>query len=157
MVNYYNYLIKFSKKWVYYSYLWHPGTGATVNNVSISGRGPVSYSHIFPNDDYFLVSFLNSVIRLYDSKTGQNLQNYSGGHKCKQAISKIRAVFCSTGKKRLIVTGSEDSCVYLYDMETAELVQKLEGHTGKSGRLSHYSKIKFFFYFRHRFKCNLSS
>lgn len=30
-----------------------------------------------------------------------------------------------------IVSGSEDNMVYLWNLQTKEIVQKLEGHTGK--------------------------
>jgi COMPASS component SWD3 len=30
-----------------------------------------------------------------------------------------------------IVSGSEDKCVYIWDIQTKEVVQRLTGHTGK--------------------------
>ena len=29
------------------------------------------------------------------------------------------------------MSGSEDNCIYLWNLQTKEIVQKLEGHTGK--------------------------
>ena len=30
---------------------------------------------------------------------------------------------------KYIVSGSEDNCIYMWDLQTREIVQKLEGHT----------------------------
>lgn len=42
----------------------------------------------------------------------------------------IVACFSVTGGK-WIVSGSEDNKVYLWDLQTREVVQVLEGHTGE--------------------------
>lgn len=44
----------------------------------------------------------------------------------------IVACFSVTGGK-WIVSGSEDNKVYLWDLQTREVVQVLEGHTGEHG------------------------
>ena len=54
----------------------------------------------------------------------------------KQSETAIRSTFCPVTSKRassscLVCTGSEDFCVYIYDMEADEkpLVNKLQGHS----------------------------
>ena len=54
----------------------------------------------------------------------------------KQNVNSIRSTFCPASSKRqlnscLVCTGSEDFCVYIYDMENDErpLVNKLQGHS----------------------------
>lgn len=53
------------------------------------------------------------------------------------------STFSVTGGK-YIVSGSEDKLVYLWDLQTKEIVQKLEGHTGmllRSAPLAGYGRL----------------
>lgn len=35
----------------------------------------------------------------------------------------------STTNGKYVVSGSEDSCIYLWDLQSRKIVQKMEGHT----------------------------
>lgn len=40
-----------------------------------------------------------------------------------------------------IVSGSEDNMVYIWNLQTKEIVQKLQGHTGKVARMPAHTTV----------------
>lgn len=63
--------------------------------------------------------------KLWNYATGKFLKIYSG-HENK--VYCVTSTFSVTNG-RYIVSGSEDRCVYLWDLQLRNLIQKLEGHT----------------------------
>lgn len=62
--------------------------------------------------------------RLWNFSTGKFLKTYTGHVNTKFCIP---AVFSVTNGK-YVVSGSEDNCVYLWDLQSRKVAQKLEGH-----------------------------
>lgn len=64
----------------------------------------------------------------------QKLWNYSTGKFLKIYTGHVNNVYCVTStfsvtNGKYIVSGSEDHCVYLWDLQQKTMVQKLEGHS----------------------------
>ena len=73
-----------------------------------------------------LVSTLDSSIRLLDKGNGQLLQSYVG-HRNKDYRVRAALAFGDS----LVISGSEDGCVYAWDLLEGKVVEKLLAHAGK--------------------------
>lgn len=89
----------------------------------------IGYKIIFcPSSFPFLLSYIEiflSLQRLWNYSTGKFLKTYTGHVNSKYCIS---STFSITNGK-YIVGGSEDNCIYLWDLQSRKIVQKLEGHS----------------------------
>ena len=72
-----------------------------------------------------LLTYYCTLQKLCNFATGKFLKVYSG-HVNRQYC--IQSAFSVTNGK-YIVSGSEDNCVYIWDLQGRNILQKLEGHT----------------------------
>lgn len=79
----------------------------------------------FTNDFHLLILDKNHIQKLSNYATGKFLKVYTG-HTNK--VFCITSAFSVTNGK-YIVSGSEDNCVYLWDLQHKTILQRLEGHT----------------------------
>lgn len=88
------------------------------------------YSFLFLPFSNTLVMFLF----LFFQFLAQKLSNYSTGKFLKVYTGHVNKVYCITStfsvtNGKYIVSGSEDNCVYLWDLQQKTMIQKLEGHS----------------------------
>lgn len=115
---------------VFFSRIWDTASGQCLKTLIDDDNPPVSFVKFSPNGKYILAATLDNTLKLWDYSKGKCLKTYSG-HKNEKYC--IFANFSVTGGK-WIVSGSEDSMVYIWNLQTKEIVQKLQGHTGKGFR-----------------------
>ncbi|KAJ8547533.1 hypothetical protein K7X08_011119 [Anisodus acutangulus] len=85
----------------------------------------VSFAKFSPNGKFILVATLDNALKLRNYSTGKCIKNYAGH---------VNRVYCITStfsvtNGKYIVSGSEDRCVYIWNLQGKILLQKLEGHT----------------------------
>ncbi|GAB1606249.1 WD repeat domain-containing protein 83-like [Argonauta hians] len=78
------------------------------------------------DDQCILASSLDGHIRLFDKQTGELLNEYSGHRNSDYKIDS-----CLNNTDNLILSGSEDGCVFIWDLISAENQTKLQ-HPDKS-------------------------
>lgn len=63
--------------------------------------------------------------RLWNVSSGKYVKTYTGHVTSQYSVSSAFSI--TDGRK--IVSGSEDKCVYMWELNSRKLLQKLEGHT----------------------------
>ena len=105
--------------------IWDTATGQCLKTLIDDDNPPVSFVKFSPNGRFILAGLLDSTLRLVELDKGKCLRTYSG-HK-NQKFSCF-ADFSTTGRQ-LVLSGSEDGKAYLWDLQSKQQVQTLEGHS----------------------------
>lgn len=104
-------------------------------------RSFVSFS---PNGAYILASSLDNQIRLWDRSSGKILKKYSGHMNERFCIASQFLIIehfdkSDTNQKEiqnnchsLILSGSEDNCIYIWDVQAEKLILKILAHSGNT-------------------------
>jgi len=106
-----------------YVRIWDVDTANCLNSFLISGPCvPVSFARWSPNGLYVLVGSFDGTWKLLNTVTGKIAKTYSG-HEFNSYC-----IYGSFFHGKSIVSGSADNTVCVWDINTKELVHKLEGH-----------------------------
>lgn len=86
----------------------------------------------------FLASLTNSTIQLIDRPSGKLLNTFKGHEQ-----EKYRIESCFTADESVVISGSEDSIIYLWDLveSRGEVKKKFIGHSGAVVSLAAHPKI----------------
>ncbi|KHN03803.1 WD repeat-containing protein 5 [Glycine soja] len=114
--------------------IWDTETGNLLKTLIEDKAPAVSFAKFSPNGKFILAATLNDTL-VSEAVKGRRakLWNYGSGKCLKIYSGHVNRVYCITStfsvtNGKYIVSGSEDHCVYIWDLQQ-KLVQKLEGHT----------------------------
>ncbi|KAL7752409.1 WD repeat-containing protein 5 [Sorochytrium milnesiophthora] len=115
--------------------IWDATTGQCIKTLVESANPPVSFVRFTPNGKYIVAATLDSTVRLWNYHAGRCIKTYRGHKNERFCIfgAFLQAQAHSTGSDaapagQLLAFGSEDHCIYVWDMQTQTVVHKLEGH-----------------------------
>nr|GMD17177.1 COMPASS-like H3K4 histone methylase component WDR5B [Ipomoea batatas] len=105
--------------------IWDAASGACLKTLIDDKVPAVSFAKFSPNGKYILVATLDNTLRLRNYIDDKILKVYAG-HK-----NSVNRNFTPKKKKngKHIVCGSEDHCVWIWDLQGKNPLQQLEGHT----------------------------
>ena len=83
-----------------------------------------SFVKFSPNGKYVLICTLDGCIRLWNYAMEKKVKSYTG-HKNERF-----SIVAEFHAGKYIVSGSEDAKIYLWDLQSKNIFQVLEGHTG---------------------------
>ena len=80
-----------------------------------------------PNGKFVLAWTLDSCIRLWNYVEGRCVKTYQGHKNSKFSITGAFGVY-GGGGQAFVVSGSEDGALYIWDVSSKDVLQRLEGH-----------------------------
>jgi COMPASS component SWD3 len=107
--------------------IWDVTTGECLKTIYAAGNPPVSSVRYSPNSKYLLAGTLDSCLRLWPvTQTGTNkcAKIYQSKRHINTKYSIVSDFTCDGN----IATGSEDGSIILYDLQSCQVQQVLEGH-----------------------------
>jgi len=112
--------------------IWNSANGICLKTIIRDDNPPVSFVKFTPNGKFILVGTLDGRIKLWNYETGQCVRTYEGHtnekYCCFSSFAQSATLSRSgTPQYQYIVSGSEDHGVYLWELNTRELVQQLHG------------------------------
>lgn len=116
--------------------VWDTGTGQCLRTLVHEDNAPVTSVQFSPNGKYILAWTLDSCIRLwnYIDGKGKCVKTYQGHVNKKYSLAGAFGTYGGgEGKEEdkwaFVASGSEDNYIYLWDVSSKNLLQRLEGHT----------------------------
>eukprot|EP00959_Pyramimonas_sp_CCMP1952_P448965 9401005-Pyramimonas_sp.AAC.1 len=112
--------------------IWNSANGTCLKTIIRDDNPPVSFVKFTPNGKFILVGTLDSQIKLWNYESRQCVKTFKGHKNDKFCCFSNFMQSASLGangipQHQYIVSGSEDHGVYLWDLNSREIVQKLDG------------------------------
>lgn len=122
--------------------IWDTGTGQCLKTLVHEDNAPVTSVRFSPNGKYVLAATLDSSLRLWNYVEGRCVKTYQGHKNEKYSIGVCFGTYTATVEARgeeqqkqqkqwaLAACGSEDGSTVLWDVNSKEILQRLQGHEG---------------------------
>jgi len=120
--------------------MWDTTSGQCLKTMVVAQEtnAPVTFITFTPNSRYLITCSLDSTVRIWDyrSKEGTVVKSYTGHSNVKYSIPARVLTLPTTTQhetdktcsRDLVVMGSEDGCVCIWDLQSRELLSKNKSH-----------------------------
>lgn len=111
--------------------LWDVASGQCLKTIFAQPQSsaPVSFARYAPNSKFVLASTLDHTIRLWTATNPSRCVKTYRGHANDKYCAAAAFVVAGRACGQRLIGGSEDCRVCVWDLQTRELLQRLEGHT----------------------------
>ncbi|KAL1677643.1 WD40-repeat-containing domain protein [Schizophyllum commune] len=106
--------------------IWDTESGQCLKTLVDDDNPICSHVRFTPNSKFVLASTQDSTVRLWNYHASRPAKTYTGHVNRTYCIPSCFAT--SRMGERLVLSGSEDARVYIWDLQSRQLVQVLEGH-----------------------------
>jgi COMPASS component SWD3 len=119
--------------------IWDTGTGQCLKTLVHEDNAPVTSVRFSPNGKYVLAATLDSCLRLWNYVEGRCVKTYQGHKNEKYSIGVCFGTYTAETRREgdeqqkqwaLAACGSEDGSTVLWDVNSKEILQRLQGHEG---------------------------
>jgi len=122
--------------------IWDTGTGQCLKTLVHEDNAPVTSVKFSPNGRYVLAATLDNSLRLWNYVEGRCVKTYQGHKNEKFSIGVCFGTYSVSASAReeldeeqrkqwaLAACGSEDGSTVLWDVNSKEILQRLQGHEG---------------------------
>ncbi|KAI9775166.1 MAG: WD domain protein [Geoglossum umbratile] len=107
--------------------IWDTATGQCLRTLVHEDNAPVVSVRFSPNGKYVLAWTLDSCVRLWNYVEGRCVKTYQGHRNEKYSIG---GAFGQHNGEAFAVSGSEDNEIFIWDIRSKEVLQRLAGHEG---------------------------
>ena len=111
--------------------IWDTGTGQCLRTLVHEDNAPVTSVRFSPNGKFVLAWTLDACVRLWDYVEGRCMKTYQGHTNGKFSLGGAFGVYGEDLEKALVVSGSEDGGLFVWDVVNKTVLQRIEGaHNG---------------------------
>ncbi|KAK4697792.1 COMPASS component SWD3, partial [Lecanoromycetidae sp. Uapishka_2] len=113
--------------------VWDTATGQCLRTLVHEDNAPVTGVCFSPNGKFVLAWTLDSSIRLWNYVEGRCVKTYQGHKNEKYSIGGAFGVYDNkekTEQRSFAVSGSEDGSLFCWDVQSKEILQRMEAHDG---------------------------
>ena len=107
--------------------MWDTATGQCLRTLVHEDNAPVVSVRFSPNGKFVLAWTVDSCVRLWNYVDGRCVKTYQGHKNQKYSIG---GAFGVHQDEAFIVSGSEDGGIFIWDVTSKEVLQRLDGHEG---------------------------
>lgn len=104
--------------------IWDVMSGQCLTTVFADKTPPVSSARFTPNGSYVIAAYLDSTLRLWNYTRGACLKMYIGHTNSQYCVG---SEFVMHFERKYICSGSECGRIFIWDVQSNEIVQKLGG------------------------------
>jgi len=111
--------------------VWDTRTGQCTKTLTPPGNPPVTFARFTPSGKFLMMATLDNKLTLWDFVSGKQKKLFEGHANTKYCLTAAVDQGASMHpRKPYVLCGSEDHSIFMWDVNSKEVVQRIEGRSG---------------------------